>query len=299
LDSGDKVAEKESAEEYIARELEALGLTALASEVWAIIQEKRVPTNQMAAEIRKLPAYTRRFPANDARIKAGLRPLSPAEYFDLEENYRDILQNYGLPSKYYLKSDPLASQPDLDRLISVNVNAETLERRLIQGVNEIQNKPAEYLDAIQTYYPEIGRGDILAYVLDPKNAEKDIKAKVAAAQIGGEYLRAGSARPGGMGPMVAPTAARAEELARSGVTAEAARTVAQAIPDAQRGAQLARMQGVEDYGQSQVEEELYGLGRAPEARRQRQQIGARERSLYEGRSGLGQGALARDRAGQN
>ncbi len=291
------MAEKESAIEYIARELEAVGLTALADSVWEMIEGQTVPKKQMAAEIRRLPAYTTRFPANEARQKAGLRPLTPAEYIDLEESYRDLMQNYGLPDKYYLRSDPLASQSNFDKLIAMNVDAQTLERRLIQGVDEIQNKPAEYLQALQTYYPEVQRGDLIAYVLDPKNAEKDIKAKVAAAQIGGEYLRAGAARPGGMGPIVTPTAARAEELARAGVTAEAARTVAQALPEAERGAELARMQGAPEYGQAQVEEELFGLGGSTRARRQRQDIAQRERAQFTGTTGVTGGALARERAG--
>jgi hypothetical protein len=291
------VAEQESAAEYISRELEAVGLSTLADAVWDLIQNQTVPNKQMSAEIRKLPAYTKRFPANEARQKGGLRPLTPAEYITLEEDLRDVMQNYGLPDKYYLRSDPLASQANLDKLISSNVDAVTLERRLIQGVEEIQNKPSEYLDAIRTYYPEIQRGDLIAYILDPKNAEKDIKTKVAAAQIGGEYLRAGAAKPGGMGPMVTPTAARAEELARAGVTAEKAQTVAQVLPEAERGAQLARMQGAPEYGQAQVEEEFYGLGGSTRARRQRQDIARREQALYTGTTGVTGGALARERAG--
>jgi len=290
------VSEKESAVEYIARELEAVGLTALANDVWAIIEGQTVPKRQMAAEIRTLPAYTTRFPANAARQKVGLRPLSPAEYVDLEENYRDIMQNYGLPDKYYLRSDPLASQSNFDKLIASNVDAQTLERRLIQGVDEIQNKPAEYLQALQTYYPEVQRGDLIAYVLDPKNAEKDIKAKVAAAQIGGEYLRAGAGKPGSA--FMAPSAARAEELAKAGVTAERARLVAQSMPEAERGSFLASLEEGTEYGQKQFEEEFYSLGGAAEARRVREQLTGTEQARFRGTSGMAGGALARDRAGQ-
>lgn len=292
------MAEAQSAYEYLAAELQAIGLQTLADSVWQMIEGGTVRKQDIPAELRKTPAYTKRFPANADRQKSGLRPLTPAEYLQKEEDFRELMQNYGLPDRYYLKSDPLASQTTFDKLIAGNVDNVTLEKRLIQGIDEIQNKPAEYLEAIRTYYPEVQRGDLIAFVLDPKNALKDIQTKVAAAQIGGEYLRAGAARPGVAGAMMTPTAARAEELARAGVTAERARNVAQVLPEAERGTQLARMQNAPEYGQAQVEEELFGLGGAAQARRQRQDIAARERALYGGGTGVTGGALARERAGQ-
>ena len=291
------MAEQESAYDYIATQLEALGLGALADAAWELL-EGLTPKREIPGKLQELTAYKTRFPANETRKKNGLRPLTPAEYFQKEEDYRELMQNYGLPERYYAKSDPLSSQANFDKLISGNVDSVTLEKKLIQAVEEIQNKPSEYLEAITTYYPEVQRGDLIAYVLDPKNALSDIKNKVAAAQIGGEYLRAGAARPGVPGTMMTPSAARAEELARAGVTAERARTVAQTLPEAERGTQLARMQNAPEYGQAQVEEEFFNLGGAAEARRQRQSIAARERSLYEGRTGVTGGALARERAGQ-
>lgn len=286
---------KESAYDYLVTELTNVGLESLAQALLDIITEQKVPTTLISSELQKLPAYTTRFPANEARKKAGLRPLTPAEYFQKEEDYRELMQNYGLPSKYYLKSDPLASQPMFDKLISGNVDSVTLEKRLLQGIDEIQNKPSEYLKAIQDYYPEVERGDILAYVLDPKNALSDIKSKVAAAQIGGEYLRAGAGKPGST--FMAPSVARAEELAKAGVTAEKARIVAQAMPEAERGTFLSSLEGTPTYGQKQFEEELYGLGGAAEARKQRERLVGKEAARFSGTSGLAGGALARDRAG--
>lgn len=287
------MAETQSAYEYLASELQALGLQALADSVWEMIEGQTVRRQDIPAELRKTPAYTKRFPANADRQKAGLRPLTPAEYLQKEEDFRELMQNYGLPDKYYLKSDPLSSQPVFDKLIAGNVDNVTLEKRLIQGVEEIQNKPAEYLEAIRTYYPEIQRGDLIAYALDPKNALNDIKTKVAAAQIGGEYLRAGKATG-----VAAPSAARAEELARAGVTAEQARQVTQVMPELERGTFLAQIQKAPEYGQAQIEEELYNLPNAARARRQRQDIEERERNLFRGTSGVAGGALARERAGQ-
>lgn len=151
------MAEQESAYDYIATQLEALGLGALADAAWELLESK-TPRREIPGKLQELPAYKTRFPANEARKKAGLRPLTPAEYFAKEEEYRELMQNYGLPERYYVKSDPLASQANFDKLISGNVDSVTLEKRLIQAVEEIQNKPSEYLEAITTYYPEVQRG---------------------------------------------------------------------------------------------------------------------------------------------
>ncbi len=291
------MAEQQSAQERLIAGLREIGLVSLADDAWTMLQEKKVREQEIPVELRKLPAYTKRFPANASREKAGLRPLTPAEYLQKEEDFRELMQNYGLPDRYYLKSDPLASQATFDKLIAGNVDNVTLEKRLIQGIDEIQNKPAEYLDALKTFYPEVERGDLIAFVLDPKNALKDIQTKVAAAQIGGEYLRAGAARPGMAGAMMTPTAARAEELARAGVTAERARTVVQALPEAERGTFLSSLEGTPTYGQKEFEEEFYGLGGAAEARKKREGLVAREASRFSGTSGMASGALARDRAG--
>ena len=282
------VAEQESAIDYIAKELEAVGLTALADAVWDLIENQTVPKKQMAAEIRKLPAYTTRFSANAARQKAGFRPLSPAEYIDLEENYRDILQNYGLPQKYYVSSDPLASQPTLDKLIASNVDALTLEKRIIQGVDEIQNKPPQYLQAIQEYYPEIDRADIIAYVVDPKNALQDIKTKVAAAQIGG------SAKMFGLGV----SKQRAEELSKI-VSEEGARSGFQAISEvAPRLSALSGFQKEKPLSQEELEAATFGTQGATEAKSKIAKVVGTEQGFFSGSSGLMQGALARERAGQ-
>lgn len=290
------MAEQESAYEYIVTELQNLGLGALANAAWDMI-ENVVSKREIPGKLQELPEYKTRFPANEERKKKGLRPLTPAEYFQKEEDYRELMQNYGLPERYYAKSDPLSSQANFDKLIAGNVDSVTLEKKLIQAVDEIQNKPAEYLDALTTYYPEVQRGDLIAYVLDPKNALKDIQTKIAAAQIGGEYLRAGAGRPGVAGAMMAPSATRAEELARAGVTAERARTVVQALPEAERGTFLSSLEGTPTYGQKEFEEEFYSLGGAAEARKKREGLVAREQARFSGTTGMAGGALARDRAG--
>jgi hypothetical protein len=47
--------------------------------------------------LRGTDAYKKRFAANAARIAKGLGALSEAEYIGLEDQYQNIMRNYGLP----------------------------------------------------------------------------------------------------------------------------------------------------------------------------------------------------------
>src|SRR5262249_22039531 len=47
-------------------------------------------TNQIALDMYQTPQFARRFPAIIAREKAGLPPVSPAEYLSLESSYEQL-----------------------------------------------------------------------------------------------------------------------------------------------------------------------------------------------------------------
>jgi len=196
------------------------------------------------------------------------------------------MRNYGLPASYY-ERDALGTQQGFTNLIAGNVSAAELENRVQQATDVIDKGPKEYMDAIKQFYPDIERGDLLAYVLDPEKALTKIQARLGAAKIGGEYLRGG----------LATDVARAEELQRQGVTAEAARQGVQAVQAlAPRGGMLADIYKTGPYGQTQVEEEVYGLAGATEAKKRREKLTALETAQFSGGAGTAPGALGRERA---
>jgi hypothetical protein len=181
----------------------------------------------------------------------------------------------------------MGTQKGFIDLISNDVSAKELENRVVAAQDFMDKGPKAYVDAIKKFYPEIDRGDLLAYVLDPNNALPKIQAKIGAAKIGGEYLNAG----------LTADQKRAEELQRLGVTAEQARQGAQAVKEiATPGSELASMYNLGPYGQADVEEEVYGLGKAAEAKKKRERIVGAVTADFSGRSGLG--ALDANRAGQ-
>jgi len=282
----EKKAERQSAYDLLYSQFKLYGLESLVDPLKGLITSGASPA-EFTIKLRESDAYKKRFAGNAARIKKGLRALGEDEYLALEDQYQNVMRNYGLPASYY-ERDALGTQQGFTNLIAGNVSAAELENRVQQATDIIDKGPKEYMDAIRQFYPDIERGDLLAYVLDPEKALTKIQSKLGAAKIGGEYLRAG----------LTANADRAEYLQREGVTAEAARQGAQTVVSAApRGSQLASIYQTDPYGQAQVEEEVYGLAKADEARKQRQKITGLEKASFSGQTGITSGALARDRAG--
>lgn len=280
-----KTAERQSAYDLLYSQFKQYGLETLVEPLKGLITSGSSPA-EFTIKLRETDAYKKRFAGNAARIQKGLRALGEDEYLALEDQYQNVMRNYGLPASYY-ERDALGTQQGFTNLIAGNVSAAELENRVQQATDIIDKGPKEYMDAIRQFYPDVQRGDLLAYVLDPEKALTKIQAKLGAAKIGGEYLRAG----------LTADAERAEYLQRQGVTAEAARSGAQAVQSlAPRGGMLAEIYQTGPYGQAQVEEEVYGLAKASEAKKLREKITGLEKASFSGGSGASPSALGRERA---
>jgi len=267
-------------------EFSALGLGALVKDAEALLM-KATSISTMPEALRNTEAYKVRFSANDARIKAGLSALSPASYLALEDQYQEVMRQYGLPASYYTPG-LYGKQEGFEKLISSDVSSVELGDRLKVAQDRVLKSNPEVTAALKQFYPDITNGDILAYTLDPKNAIKDIQRKVTTAEIGGAAMQSG----------LGTSLARAEELQRYGVDKETATEGYSTIgAGLQRGSQLASIYGESPYTQATAESELFKLPGAQEARKQRQKVTGLEKATFGGQSGISQGALARDRAG--
>lgn len=285
--------EMQDAYQRLYDEFNILGLGALVAAGKDIIM-KATSISAMPDALRNTQAYKDRFSANDARIKAGLRALSPAEYLAKEDAYQNLMRNYGLPASYYTPG-LYGKQEGFDKLLAADVSAVELEDRISAAQNRVLKANPQVLDTLKQFYPDITNGDILAYSLDPANALKDIQRKVTAAEIGGAALSQTDA----MGkPILTTSKARAQELASYGVDKAEATTGYSTIgAGLQRGSQLAAIYGESPYTQATAESEVFKLSGAQEARKQRQKITGLEKATFGGQTGLTSGALARDRAG--
>ena len=284
-DTGKKVEDtsRQDAYQKLYDEFNALGLGALVSDAKDLLM-KATSISAMPDALRNTQAYRTRFSANDARVAAGLRALDPATYLLKEDQYQNVMRQYGLPSSYYATGQ-YGKQEGFDKLLSNDVSAVELEDRIATAQQRVLNSNPEVLKALKQFYPDLNNADILAYTLDPANAIQNIKRKVTAAEIGGAALAQGLQAQGGT----------AESLAGMGVTKAQAQegytNIAQMLP---RASQLADIYKQTPYTQATAEAETFNTAGAADAASKRKKIASLETAAFSGQSGVG--ALGRDKS---
>jgi hypothetical protein len=282
----------QSAFDLLKAQFDQFGLGGLVADVEKYIKDGLSQAEFTLRLRTESDAYKNRFAANAQRIKAGLRALSEAEYIGLEDQYQNVMRNYGLPASYYARGE-MGRQEGFEKFIAGDVSAVELEDRIQTAQNRVTNAPKQVRDALTQFYgAELGNGDILAYVLDPEKALSQIKRKVTAAEIGGGAAIAGL----GLGKE------RAEELGMFGVTGEQARTgyqtIAEFLPTATKLGDIYAKQGLGPYNQAVAESEVFGVTGATDAATKRRKLAQLESAQFSGQVGAAGGALSRERAGQ-
>jgi len=286
IDAEKKRRAGQSAYDLLLAEFNRYGLGTLLDDVKDLIVTGADEASLTLA-LRQTKAYQARFAANADRIKNGLRALSEAEYVTLEDQYQNVMRNYGLPASYYTK-DNTGKQAGFEKFIAGDVSASELEDRISIAQKRVIDAAPQVKEALKQFYPDIKDGDILAYTLDPAQGLANIQKKVLAAEIGGAA----------MGAKLGATAARAEELARYGVTAETARAGFGAIGGGlERGRQLSSIYQQPDYNQAVAEEEVFNLPGQTQAGEKRKKIIGLEKATFGGQTGVTSGALSQNRAG--
>jgi hypothetical protein len=265
--------QRESIISIMSDRLTRYNLTGLIPTIKRLAQEGATEATITLA-LQETEDYKRRFRANEERIKKNLQVLTPAEYLNLEDGYRQILRSYGLNQ---FDTDDYVSQ-----FIANDVSAAELSNRVVTAVQRVRNADPAIAATLKQYYG-IGDTDLVAYVLDPNQQFPKISTQVAAAEIG--------AAAGLQG--LAPGVAVAEQLARQGVTqAEAQRgyaTIANILPTAEK---LSDIYGktLEGYGLAEAEQEVFNS--LASAQRKRQKLIERETAAFGGSSGLGRSSLS-------
>ena len=278
--------ERQSAYDLLYSQFKQYGLESLVEPLKGLVISGASPS-EFTIKLRETESYKKRFSANAQRINKGLKAISEAEYLGLEDQYQNIMRNYGLPAEYYARGD-MGMQEGFNKFIANDVSATELEDRVITAQSRVMNANPEVLASLKAFYPDITNGDILAYTLDPTKALTDIKRKVTAAEIGGGAMQAGLGISG----------TRAEELTAAGITkAQAQQGYGTIGSGLQRGSQLASIYGESPYTQTTAEKEVFGLAGKTEAEKERKKLTGLEKATFGGQSGISSGALTRDRAG--
>ena len=227
--------------------------------------------------LQQTDAYKQRFKANDARIKAGMRALSPAEYLGLESSYRQILSSYGLPKGFYDSTD------DFTNWIAGDVAPTEIENRVQLAVKATAQADPYYKQAMQ----ELGftQGDMYATFLDRNKALPLLQNAITAADVKSSALQQG----------LDISNERALAFGQEGVSRSQAQQdfqqVRQVLPEGQR---LASIYGM-DYTQNDAEDEF--LGGLASARRKRQQLIDQEQANFAGTGGQSRSTLTQNTSG--
>jgi hypothetical protein len=130
-------------------------------------------------------AFQQRFPANAARMAAGLPVLSPAEYLATERSYAQVMQSYGLNANFATNKDIFT------KLLTSDISPTELNGRISTAKQVVDNTDPLVTQQLQQYYG-ISQGDMIAHVLDPSIATPIIEKQISAAQIGAESARFGT-----------------------------------------------------------------------------------------------------------
>lgn len=158
------------------------GLGSLAPKIYDYIKQG-YSADTISILLQQTPEYKQRFAGNDARLKAGLPVLSPAQYLAAEDSYRQIMQQSGLPKTFY-------DQPsDFQNFIANDMSPTELQSRVNLATQATALASPAYKQALNQM--GIDDGHLAAYFLDQNTALPLIQKAAATAAIGAEALQRG------------------------------------------------------------------------------------------------------------
>jgi hypothetical protein len=265
--AADKASELNNSIATLNARFKQFGLESLTTKIRQLAVDGATEAT-ITLQLQETPEYKMRFKANEERAKKGLSVLSPADYLNTEDTYRQVLRAYGLKQ---FDTDAYVSQ-----FIANDMSPAELSNRVVTAVQRVQNADPAISKTLRDYYG-IAQADLVAYVLDPQQQFTKIERQVQASEIGTAARRQGLEAGVGV----------AEQLAAQGVTqAEAQKgysTIADILPTAEKLSAIYGP-GTGTYNQATAEQEIFnGLA---SAQRTRQKLTAAEIASFSGSSGV-------------
>jgi hypothetical protein len=200
----------QDAKAIIKTMLDRYKLGDLTDQVWGLISNDTLPANagidMIGDALRDTKTYQDRFPANAARLKAGLPELTVSEYVGLERGYADAMRGSGLPAGFY--DDPT----DFEKFIAGNTSVAEVQSRVNEGFKAVSESNPEVIKQMKELYG-VDNAGLAAYFLDPARATPLLVKQARSAQIAAE-----AARQAG----IKLTAGEAEALTAEGITQQQA-----------------------------------------------------------------------------
>jgi hypothetical protein len=253
------------------------GLGSLAPKILEMVQAG-FGGDTIALSLRETPEYKTRFAGNEARRKAGLPELSPAEYLSVEASYRSILSANGMPPGFYDSPD------DFTKWIAGDVSPQEVSQRVAVARDAVYQSDPTTREALRDFYG-VADDQLAAYFLDPERATPLLERQYRAAETAGAASRYG----------LDVSVDRAEEIAGLVNSQEqAAQGYAQVAQVTKDIGKLGDIYG-DTFGQSDAEAEVFGLSGAQSAAQKRKKLAGQEQAAFSGSSGMGRDTLTTDR----
>lgn len=168
---------QQSASAIIQQQLSAWGLDSLVPDLNTLIRQGLQP-DAIVLKLQDTDAYKQRFAANQLRIKNGLNALSPADYINTENAYRQVMRQYGLPSGFY------DSQDDFQNFLAADVSPSELNERVKTAQQVFVTGDPATRSVWRDWYG-LTDGAAIASILDPSKALPIVQNMATAAQAGG------------------------------------------------------------------------------------------------------------------
>lgn len=246
------------------------GLDSLAGKIYGYVKNG-YSADTISILLQDTPEYKARFKGNEARLKAGLPVLSPADYINTENAYRQTLRASGLPAGFYDSND------DFTDWISKDVSPTEVQSRVDLATQATALANPYFKTALNQM--GIDDGHMAAYFLDANKSLPLLQKAAATAAVGSAALSQG----------LAFNQAYAEQLATIGVTATQAQQGYQQV--AQELGTMRNLGAI--YGQrfGQAEEEQSVFGTSAEAINAKAALVGREQGAFSGATGGAQAGL--------
>lgn len=161
------------------RELERYGLASLGSWLSNMIITG-ASEEQLMLELYERPEFKARFPAIDARRKAGLSPISVDEYLEYEAVSKAAAKSLGVD----------ISQDEINQLLVNDISVKEAQDRMAIAARSVYRADAFTRQELNRLYG-ITTGDLVRYWLDPKKEAPVLERRFATAMISGEARRSG------------------------------------------------------------------------------------------------------------
>lgn len=271
--------EEQNAADALLDLFRSYGLDSLGPKILEFVQEYGPEnTNTIVLQLQQTTEYKQRFRGNEARKKAGLPVLSPAEYLAQEQAYRQVLRGAGLPAGFYDSPD------DFHRFLERDVSPAELAQRAQASVDLALSVDPVQRETLAMYGIDVG--SLAAYFLDPDRAYPVMVTRYEQSLLAAEKRRAGyEIAEDDIGGWV-------KQLHAAGVSAERAREGYGRITETfDTDAKLGEIWGDKYTLRDAEKGEFLADGTA---RRKRRRLASRERAAFSGSSGASGASLRRD-----